>query len=93
MTKYLTFDNKYCKMSCSRDSLWFISHRAFTVFNKETKQDRYSTTKLVDKAFPSVPFSENKHIAVKGNKSPFDGDINYWSERNSKLYARPELVV
>jgi RNA-directed DNA polymerase len=23
---------------------------------------------------------------VKGNKSPYDGDITYWSERNSKLY-------
>ncbi|MEL7408166.1 MAG: RNA-dependent DNA polymerase, partial [Cyanobacteria bacterium J06558_2] len=22
----------------------------------------------------------------KGNKSPFDGDIVYWSKRNSKLY-------
>jgi RNA-directed DNA polymerase len=78
--------HKYCKMSNSRNSLWFISHRAFTVFNKETKQDRYSTIKLIEKAFPTVPFSENKHIAVKGDKSPYDGDINYWSERNSKLY-------
>lgn len=23
---------------------------------------------------------------MKGEKSPFDGDIAYWSERNSKLY-------
>jgi RNA-directed DNA polymerase len=23
---------------------------------------------------------------VKGNKSPYDGDMVYWSERNSKLY-------
>jgi len=29
---------------------------------------------------------ENKHVNVKGEKSPFDGDIAYWSERNSKLY-------
>src|SRR4028118_1718853 len=38
------------------------------------------------KAFPAVPHSENKHIMVKGNKSPYDGDLTYWSERNSKLY-------
>jgi RNA-directed DNA polymerase len=28
----------------------------------------------------------NKHINVKGDKSPYDGDVTYWSERNSKLY-------
>jgi RNA-directed DNA polymerase len=78
--------HRYCKMDGSRFSLWHTNNRAFKVFNKETKQNRYTTEKLVRKAFPSVPYSENKHIKVKGNKSPFDGDINYWSERNSKLY-------
>jgi RNA-directed DNA polymerase len=42
--------------------------------------------KLLDKAFPAVLYSENKHVNVKGNKSPFDGDMAYWSQRNSKLY-------
>ena len=78
--------HKHCKMDGSRNSLWFINHRAFTVFNKETKKDRDSTIKLVKKAFPAVPHSENKHINVKGEKSPYDGDISYWSERKSKLY-------
>lgn len=76
----------YCKMDGSRYSLYHIQYRAYKVFNKETKQDRHSSKKLLDKAFPSVPYSENKHINVKGNKSPFDGDLVYWSERNSKLY-------
>jgi RNA-directed DNA polymerase len=78
--------HKFCKMDGSRNSLWFISHRAFKVFNKETKQDKYSVIKLIEKAFPPVPYSENRHINVKGDKSPYDGDISYWSERNSKLY-------
>jgi len=78
--------HKYCKMDGSRFSLWHMNHRAFTVFNKETKQDRLSVEKLVKQAFPTVPYSENRHIKVKGNKSPFDGDLVYWSERNSKLY-------
>jgi RNA-directed DNA polymerase len=26
----------------------------------------------------------NRHIKIKGNKSPFDGDAKYWSIRNSK---------
>ena len=78
--------HKFCKMSGSRFSLWHTNHRAWKVFNKETKNDKQSTTKLIDKAFPSVPYSENKHVNVKGKKSPYDGDITYWSERNSKLY-------
>jgi RNA-directed DNA polymerase len=79
--------HRFCKMDGSRNSLWFINHRAFTVFNKETKQDRHSVSKLIEKAFPKVSYAENRHINVKGNKSPYDGDIVYWSERNSKLYS------
>ena len=78
--------HRFCKMDGSKNSLYHIETRAFRVFNKEPKQTRYSSKKLLDKAFPLVPYSENKHINVKGEKSPFDGDIAYWSERNSKLY-------
>ena len=78
--------HKYCKMDGSRNSLYFIQKRAYTVFNKETKQNRYTSKSLLDKAFPAIPYSENRHINVKGDKSPYDGDITYWSERNSKLY-------
>ena len=78
--------HKFCKMDGARNSLWHINHRAWKVFNKEAKLSRSSVTKLIKKAFPSVSYSQNKHINVKGNKSPYDGDLVYWSERNSKLY-------
>ncbi|WP_340643462.1 group II intron reverse transcriptase/maturase [Phormidium pseudopriestleyi] len=78
--------HRFCKMDGSKNSLYHIETRAFKVFNKETKQNRYSSKQLLDKAFPSVPYSESKHINVKGEKSPYDGDLTYWSERNSKLY-------
>ncbi len=78
--------HRFCKMDGSRNSLFHIETRAFKVFNKEPKQNRHTSKKLLDKAFPKVPYSENKHINVKGNKSPYDGDLTYWSERNSKLY-------
>ena len=78
--------HKFCKMDGSRFSLYHTELRAYKVFNKEKKQNRYSCKKLLDKAFPKVPYSENKYVMVKGNKSPFDGNITYWSQRNSKLY-------
>jgi len=78
--------HKYCKMDGSRNSLYFIENRAYKVFNKETKQNRYTSKTLLDKAFPTVSYAENKYINVQGNKSPYDGDVTYWSQRNSKLY-------
>lgn len=78
--------HRYCKMDGSRNSLSHIRNRAFKVFNNEKKLNRYTSKKLLNKAFPAVPYSENKYINVLGNKSPFDGDLTYWSERNSKLY-------
>jgi 5-methylcytosine-specific restriction endonuclease McrA len=78
--------HKHCQMDGSRNSLYFIQKRAYTVFNQETKQNRFSSKILLDKAFPTVSVSENRHINVRGDKSPYDGDIIYWSERNSKLY-------
>jgi group II intron reverse transcriptase/maturase len=78
--------HKFCKMDGTKNSLYFIQKRAFKVFNKEEKQNRYSSKKLLEQAFPSVGYSENKFVNVKGDKSPFDGDLVYWSKRNSKLY-------
>ena len=78
--------HKYCKMDGARNSLYFMEYRAFKVFNKEKRQNRYTSKALLDKAFPSVSYSENAHVNVKGEKSPYDGDFSYWSQRNSKLY-------
>ncbi len=78
--------HRYCKMDGSRNSLYYIQKRAYQVFNKESQQNRYSSKKLLDQAFPAVPYSENKFVNVKGDKSPYDGDLIYWSLRNSKLY-------
>jgi RNA-directed DNA polymerase len=33
-----------------------------------------------------LPYSENDFINVKGDYSPFNGDILYWSKRQSQLY-------
>lgn len=78
--------HRFCKMDGGRNSLYHLQKRAFKVFNKEPKRNRHSSKKLLDKAFPPVPYSENKWVNVKGDKSPYDGDLTYWSERNSKLY-------
>ena len=78
--------HRFCKMSNTRDALWFINDRTFKVFLKQKKLNRYQAESLVKKAFPSVSWAENKFVNVKGEKSPYDGDIIYWSQRESRLY-------
>ena len=56
---------------------------------KKGAAKRQLTKMQVDKAFPSIPWKVNKHVMVKGNGSPFDGNRSYWVGRNSKLYEGP----
>jgi RNA-directed DNA polymerase len=79
--------HRYCDMSGVRDSLYFIQYRAYQVFNQETKQNRHTSKLLLNQAFPTVPHAENRFVCVKGTKSPYDGDLTYWSQRESKLYS------
>lgn len=78
--------HRYCRMRGARYSLSHLRLRTYRVFNQETQQNRLTCKQLLGQAFPSVSYSENKFIKVRGGKSPFDGDLLYWSERNSKLY-------
>ena len=56
---------------------------------KKGAAKRQLTSEQVKKAIPSVPWEVNKYVMVKGNASPFDGNIAYWVGRNSKLYEGP----
>ena len=76
--------HRYCRMDKHR--LYHTTNKAWHVFNKEQNNDRRKVDTLIGKAFPVVPYSENKHINVKGAKSPYDGDMVYWSRRNSNKY-------
>lgn len=78
---------KYCKLDGSRFSLWNLNHRTFKVFLKQKTINRYQAEEMVKTAFPRVGYSENRFINVKGDKSPYDGDLNYWSKRNSSFYG------
>ena len=78
--------HKYCKMDGSRFRLWHLDHRTFKVFLKQKTINRYQAERMVKAAFAYVKYSENKFVCIKKDKSPFDGDINYWSKRNSVLY-------
>jgi group II intron reverse transcriptase/maturase len=83
--------HRHCKMD--KHSLYHTQKRAFIVFNKESKLDRYSAKELLDKAFPTVTYSENRFVPVKGDASPFDGNIIYWSKRQNQSYDRIKVRI
>jgi len=78
--------HQFCKLDGSRFNLWSLNNKTWKVFNKESKLTRYQVNHLIDQAFPKMGWHENKFVMVKGDKSPFDGDILYWTKRNSALY-------
>ncbi len=82
----------YCDMAGPRFSLYFVQNKAHKVFNKERKQNRHTAKQLLNKAFPAVRSAQNKFVNVKGDKSPYDGDLLYWTKRNSKIYDGPTAI-
>ncbi len=78
--------HKYCKLDGARFSLWALNKRTHDVFLQQESIDRYQAVEMVKIAFPNPGYSENRFVCVKGDKSPFDGDLVYWSKRNSVLY-------
>ena len=77
--------HRYCKMNGSRLSLWHLNHATFKKFLKDKNKGKNEAQKLINQAFPTVNCSENKFVMVKGKKSPYEGDLLYWSKRNSTL--------
>ena len=75
-------------MDRTRFSLWHLAKRVHDKFLQQKNIDRHQAIEKVKIAFPRVNFSENRFISVKGDKSPYDGDVIYWSKRNSILYDR-----
>ncbi|PHV64062.1 reverse transcriptase domain-containing protein [Cyanobacterium aponinum] len=78
--------HKYTSMKGSRFGLWGLNERTRKVFIKQKSIDKHKAVKLVTSAFPYVNQKENGFNNVKGNKSPYDGDMTYWSKRSSNLY-------
>jgi len=76
--------HKYCDMT--NHSLWHLAHATWKKFRKDKNSNREKARGITLEAFPTVDVKQNKHVAVQGKRSPYDGNIVYWTERNSKRY-------
>ena len=72
--------------------LWFLQNNTWKFIrkeirrNKKIKSKRSWTERQIKKAFPNVSYAQNRFTNVTKDLSPFNGDILYWTKRNSKLY-------
>lgn len=70
--------HRYSFMQGARFSLFFIKKRAFKVFNKEAKQDFYSTKNLLDKSFYILNSIDHKLLDKEFLNSPYYGHMTFW---------------
>ena len=78
--------HKYCRMEGSKWSLWKLSDSIRKKLLKQKSIDKQEAKRMIKIAFPQIGYSENKFVNVKGDKTPFDGDMNYWAKRKNNLY-------
>ncbi|GET42976.1 group II intron reverse transcriptase/maturase [Microseira wollei] len=76
--------NRYCDMS--QHALWETALWTWKFIRKQGRYDRHQTNAIIHQAFPTVSWSVNNHVNVKGDKSPFDNDLIYWSKRSNNNY-------
>lgn len=77
--------HKYCDMS--KHGLWDLNRYVYKKINNRKSSITYDDSiKLIKQAFPNIGYQINKFVNVKRDRSPFDGDLIYWSKRKSQLY-------
>lgn len=70
----------YHKFSCLRGhrfSLFFLKKRAFKVFNKESRQDFYSSKRLLDKSFSFFLLEDKKVLLHNKFSSFYSGHLTF----------------
>ena len=70
-------------------NLWSIQHWVYKYLTKSTKMGYMERIKHLESIFNGHTYKVNRHSAVRGDKSIYDGDLVYWSKKNSNQYAGP----
>nr|YP_009370261.1 putative reverse transcriptase/maturase [Bulboplastis apyrenoidosa]YP_009370300.1 putative reverse transcriptase/maturase [Bulboplastis apyrenoidosa]ARO90750.1 putative reverse transcriptase/maturase [Bulboplastis apyrenoidosa]ARO90789.1 putative reverse transcriptase/maturase [Bulboplastis apyrenoidosa] len=86
--------HQYCDLSTV--NLWSINEWVYKFVkkaNNKLKRKKRTEAKVVriekiQDIFNNHKFALFKHVAVKSDKSPFDNDWIYWSNRKNKQYDR-----
>lgn len=70
-------------------NLWSIRIWVYKYLRKTTKMLSKEIIKHLDRIFNGHTYRVNRHSAVRGDRSVYDGDLVYWAKRNSSRYTGP----
>ena len=70
-------------------NLWSIQRWVYLYLTKSTKMTYKERIKYLKSVFNGHSYRVNRHSAARGNRSIYDGDLVYWSKKNSQYYTGP----
>lgn len=70
-------------------NLWSIRIWVYRYLRKSTKMSSEEIFKHLDSIFNGHTYRVNRHAAVRGDRSIYDGDLVYWAKKNSNMYSGP----
>lgn len=79
--------HQFCDMS--QVNLWSIRAWVYKYLRKSTKMLTKDILVHLDQIFNGHSYRVNRHMAVRGDRSIYDGDLVYWSKKNSIRYSGP----
>ena len=88
-TVYRGWWNYHQHSDMGQINLWSIRRWTYKYLRKSTKLSKIEITKHLDLIFNGHKYRVNRHSAVRGDRSIYDGDLIYWSKKNSSIYSGP----
>jgi len=79
--------HQYCDMS--QVNLWSIRYWVYRYLRKNTSTPGKDAIAYTQSIFNGHSYRVNRYPAVSGKLSVYDGNLVFWSKRNSKLYSGP----
>jgi RNA-directed DNA polymerase len=76
--------HRFCDMS--QHHLWATAYWTWKFIRQQGRYDRNQTNQVIHRAFPPVKWAVCGFNNVIGDKSPYDGDLTYWSKRENANY-------
>jgi group II intron reverse transcriptase/maturase len=79
--------HQYCDMG--QINLWSIQTWVYKHIRKTTTMRSMEIIKHLDSIFNGHSYRVNRQPAIRGNRSIYDGDLVFWSKKNSTRYTGP----
>ena len=83
--------HQFCDMG--QINLWSIRKWVYKYVRKSTSMRSEEIIKHLDSIFNGHTYRVNRQPAVRGSRSIYDGDLVFWSKKNSTRYTGPLVTA